>query len=122
MNARNITVLIGRPTSEPKIITNGKGESFQARFTLAVDRAYKTKEGNTPTDFIPIRLTGIQRMNIANRIHQGQGLSVTGEIRTEMYEDDQKQKHYAMFLEAEAISWTPTKKQEPEQLDLPWNN
>lgn len=120
MNARNISVLIGRPTSEPKFIKNKKNEIFQARFTIAVDRAYKNTEGETPTDFIPVRMTGINKMNVAERIHQGQGLSVTGEIRTEMYVDESNCKHYAMFLEAEAVSWTPVKRQEIEQCELPF--
>lgn len=119
MNAANITTMVGMIMKEPVFIKTRDGLEFEARFVLGVKRAYKTKEGKSVFDYIPVRFNGESRMPFAHSIHAKSIVSVAGSMQSENYEKDGVQR-MSLFLNAESIQWTPRpREEEGYTLDLP---
>lgn len=105
-NPNNTSILVGRVANEPKFIKNRKGQEFSCRFTLAVSRNYKSSDGSTKSDYLPVHLDGIQRMEYAHRIKKNDRVVLTGCIKSESYTDAGGNQVYTMYVEADNLSWT----------------
>lgn len=116
-NPDNVTTLSGRITAAPVFLKTKAGEEFQARFTLAIKRAFKNKEGVYETDFIPMRLNGIKRMKLAHKLEKGASIKVMGEMRSSSFTNKDGNRIFSIFLDIESLRWNPTnfKKQENEE-------
>ena len=84
----NIFCAVGRLTSAPEYKKTPNGTSL-VRFTLAVDRQFKDKEGNRITDFIPCQAWRQTADFMQQYIHKGDMVSITGEFHSEKYTDKQ---------------------------------
>lgn len=91
----NIT-MVGRLTRDPemKYIQSSNKEIAVARFTLAVDRDYKNKDGTTTTDFIPVEIMGKPAEFVANYVTKGRLVGIEGSMRVDRYEKDGEQKSF----------------------------
>ena len=93
----NNVVLMGRLTRDPVINypTTNEGSAV-ARYTLAVDRPRRTnaKEGEPTADFISCVCFGKTAEFVANYLHQGTKVAVTGRIQTGSYTNKDGQKVY----------------------------
>ena len=91
----NITI-VGRLTRDPemKYIQSSGKEIAVARFTLAVDRDYKNKDGTTTTDFIPVEIMGKPAEFVANYVTKGRLVGIEGSMRVDRYEKDGEQKTF----------------------------
>ena len=91
----NITI-VGRLTRDPemKYIQSWNKEIAVARFTLAVDRDYKNKDGTTTTDFIPVEIMGKPAEFVANYVTKGRLVGIEGSMRVDRYEKDGEQKSF----------------------------
>ena len=106
MSSMNNTTIIGRVIKDAQIYEkNGKATS--ARFTLAVRRDYKNKDGEYDSDFIEVRLVGENRAKIAKMIKQGTILSIAGSITVDKYEKDGGMV-YSTYVKAESVGFTPS--------------
>ncbi len=87
----NQVVLIGRLTKDPEPgVIPGSGSST-SKFTIAVNRDYKDKEGKIPVDFIPVEVIGKVADFVNNYISKGRLVAIQGSIRKEEYmKDDEK--------------------------------
>lgn len=79
--------LIGRTTKEIELRYIPNTGTAVATLTVAVDRDYKDKSGNTPTDFIPVEIMGKSAEYAANYIEKGYLVAVTGSLRVDKYTD-----------------------------------
>ena len=79
---------VGRLTSSPDYKKTPNGTSV-VRFTLAVDRPFKDKDGNKITDFIPCQAWRQTADYMQQYIHKGDMVSITGELHSEKYNDKQ---------------------------------
>lgn len=84
----NIFCAVGRLTSSPEYKKTPNGTSF-VRFTLAIDRQFKDKDGNKITDFIPCQAWRQTADFMQQYIHKGDMVSITGEFHSERYTDKQ---------------------------------
>lgn len=84
----NIFCAVGRLTSSPEYKKTPNGTSL-VRFTLAVDRQFKDKDGNKITDFIPCQAWRQTADYMQQYIHKGDMVSITGELHSEKYNDKQ---------------------------------
>nr|UVM81385.1 MAG: single-strand binding protein family protein [Bacteriophage sp.] len=83
----NHVVLIGRTTKDAELrYIQGSGTPV-ARFTIAIDRDYKNKEGKKDTDFIMCEAMGKTAEFVANYITKGRQISVHGSLRVDSYMD-----------------------------------
>lgn len=90
----NNAVLVGRLTKEPEIRYLPTTGTPIARFTLAIDRDYKNKDGSTSTDFIPVELMGKPAEFVMNYITKGRLVAVQGSIRVDQYEKDGEKRSF----------------------------
>lgn len=86
----NKTILMGRLTKDMDIsFSKTTGNAF-GNTTIAVNRSYTNKEGQTEADFINIKAFGKIAETIANHVKKGQRILIEGTIQTGYFEKDGK--------------------------------
>ena len=98
----NNVVLVGRITRDPEV-RNVNGVNTVS-FTLAIDRNYKSQNGDTPADFVPCVAWRYQADFISNYVKKGNMLSVVGSIQTRQYTDQQGQTRYVTEVRVDNVS------------------
>ncbi|EHE92728.1 Single-strand DNA binding protein [Streptococcus thermophilus CNCM I-1630] len=88
----NKVILIGRLTATPEMVKTASDRSF-TRVTVAVNRRYKTQNGEREADFITVVVWGRLAETLASYASKGSLISLDGEIRTRKYDKD-GQTHY----------------------------
>ena len=92
----NKIIMIGRLTKDPDVrYTQSQGENSSAiaRYTLAVDRRYKGRDGQYAADFIPCVAFGKSAEFAQKYLKKGMKMAVSGHLQTGSYEKDGV-KHY----------------------------
>ena len=90
----NKIVMIGRLTRDPEVrYTQGENSSATARYTLAVDRRFKGRDGQYAADFIPCVAFGKSAEFAEKYLKKGMKMAVSGHLQTGSYEKDGV-KHY----------------------------
>lgn len=98
----NSVQLHGRLTAEPQY---KDGQTPMVRFSLAVQRNFKNKDGNYDADFINCMAFGKRANMIAQYFHKGSEMIVTGEWRTGNYTNQQGQKIYTNDLNVSTVDF-----------------
>jgi single-strand DNA-binding protein len=83
----NKVIMIGRLTAQPELVTTANDKSV-TRVTLAVNRRFKSQNGEREADFISLVVWGRLAETLASYAGKGSLLSVDGELRTRKYEKD----------------------------------
>lgn len=84
----NTISLQGRLVRDPEIRYT-KTDIPVATYTLAVDRGYKDRQGNSPTDFIPC-VAWDKRANWASTyLRKGMQIIVQGQLQTRKWQDNE---------------------------------
>lgn len=84
----NKVILIGRLTRDPELRYTQNGTPV-ASFTLAVDRAFSSKQGERETDFINIVVWQKLAEHCANQLGKGRLVAVDGRLQIRSYDDSQ---------------------------------
>ena len=84
----NKLVITGRLTRDPEVKAIGEN-NMVAKFTVAVNRNYKDKDGNRPADFIPCEAFGKTVEFISNYVTKGRLVEVDGEMRVDQYQNEE---------------------------------
>ena len=85
----NSVILIGRLTRDPEVRYGASSQTAIGKFTLAVDRGGKDKNGeDRGADFIGITCFGRQAELVEKYVTKGQQVAVQGRIQTGKYEKD----------------------------------
>ena len=82
----NRIVLIGRLTRDPELRSTTNGTAVCA-FTLAVDRSFKSAEGNKETDFVPVIAWRQLGETCGRYLSKGKLAAVDGRLQLRRYED-----------------------------------
>ncbi|MBQ7007067.1 MAG: single-stranded DNA-binding protein [Oscillospiraceae bacterium] len=98
----NRVVLIGRLTQDPELRFTQSGIAV-ATFTLAVERNFKSANGERETDFIDIVVWRQQAENCANYLSKGKLAAVDGSLRIRSYETKDGQKRKAAEIVADNV-------------------
>lgn len=93
----NKVILIGRLTKDPESrkTTNG---NINTTFTLAVNRNYKTKEGEQETDYIGCSAWNNLAENIAKYCTKGMLVAVEGRLQIRNYEKEGTKRYLTEIL------------------------
>lgn len=83
----NKVVLIGRLTRDPELRQTQSGISV-VKFTLAVDRRFKSQSGEREADFVSCVAWRQTAEFIAKYFNKGNKLGIVGSIQTGSYERD----------------------------------
>lgn len=89
----NNVTLVGRLTRDPELRYTASNTAV-ATTTLAVNRRFKSANGNREADFINLVLWKQNAENFTNWIHKGGLVGIVGTIQTRNYENQQGQKVY----------------------------
>ena len=98
---------IGRLTRDPEI--RRSGDSVSARFSIAINRRYKNKDGEREVDFINCIAFGKSAELIEKHFHKGNAIGVGGEIRTGNYTNREGQKVYTTDVVVNEIDFIESK-------------
>ena len=106
----NKVIIIGRFTRDPEIkYTTGENATATARFSLAVNRRFKNKEGNYDADFINCVAFGKTAEFIEKYFTKGMAIGITGRIQTGSYTNKEGQKVYTIDVVVEETEFVESK-------------
>lgn len=88
MNADNLIMLNGRLTKDVELSKGGNTEV--ARFTIAVNRAFKNQEGVRDTDFHNCVAFGKTAEIISTYFEKGSMIGIIGELQDNNYQKEDK--------------------------------
>ncbi|HAT4265226.1 TPA: single-stranded DNA-binding protein [Clostridium perfringens] len=116
----NKIILAGRLVKEPELkFLDGSGKAV-ARFTVAVNRKTKGKDGKRETDFFNCVIFGNLAEGITKYANKGQEIVLTGEVRNRSYEDKDKIKRYITEVYVSEFDlFGNYKKEENNNIDYP---
>lgn len=96
----NSTCLVGRLTKNVELKYTPSNQAV-ATFTLAVNRPFKSQNGEREADFINCVIWRQQAENLANWAKKGALIGITGRIQTRNYENQQGQRVYVTEVVAD---------------------
>ena len=106
----NKVIIIGRFTRDPEIkYSTGENATATARFSLAVNRRFKNKEGNYDADFINCVAFGKTAEFIEKYFTKGMAIGITGRIQTGSYINNEGQKVYKTEVVVEETEFVESK-------------
>lgn len=108
----NKVILMGRVCKD--IDARGDGNNMVARYSLAVDRRFKNKDGEYDTDFINIVAFGKSAEFAEKYFAKGTKVVITGRIQTGSYTNKDGQKVYTTDVVAEDQEFAESKKSSTE--------
>ena len=112
----NRVVLIGRLVRDPELRYTPSGAAV-ANFTIAVDRAFTSKQGTKETDFIDIVVWQKLAEIVANNLGKGRLVAVDGRLQVRSYETQEGQRRKVAEVVAENVKFLdwPKDRQDGDQ-------
>ena len=104
----NKIVIIGRLTRDPELKTTNAGTSV-CNFSVAVDRTYRDKEGNRPTDFFDISVFGATAEFVAKYFKKGSSIAISGAMESRKFVDKDGNNRIAWSLHADEVNFCGSK-------------
>lgn len=123
----NNVVLVGRLTKDADLRYTANGSAV-ATFTLAVNRAFSTQNGEREADFVTCVIWRKSAEALANYTRKGSLIGVVGRIQTRNYDNQQGQRVYVTevicdsFQMLESRQVNEQRKQDPSFQDTNYNN
>lgn len=104
----NRVVLIGRLTKDPELRYTSSGVAV-ATFTLAVDRNFKSANGERETDFVPCVVYRQLAELCANYLSKGKLASADGRLQIRSYDGQDGQRRWVTEVVAENVQFLSPK-------------
>ena len=105
----NNVVLVGRMTKDAELRYTPNNQAV-ATFSLAVNRNFKSQNGEREADFINCVIWRQQAENLANWAKKGALIGITGRIQTRSYENQQGQRVYVTEVVSETFQLLESRK------------
>ena len=110
----NSVCLVGRMTRDAELRYTPQNQAV-ATFTLAVNRNFKSQNGEREVDFINCVIWRQQAENLANWAKKGALVGITGRIQTRNYENQQGQRVYVTEVVADSFQLLESQKERGNQ-------
>ena len=104
----NRAVIVGRLTRDPDLRYTSNGHAV-ANFTVAVNRPFKSENGEQEADFVNCVAWRKQAENLANYMRKGSLVGVDGRIQTRSYENQEGRRVFVTEVLAEHITFLESK-------------
>ena len=120
----NNVSLVGRLTKDVELKYTPTGVA-NAKFTLAVNRQFKSANGEKEVDFINFVAWRKTAEILSNYASKGSQIGITGRIQTRNYEGSDGKRVYVTEVVAESVALLDSKSnnQQPQQKkETPFNN
>lgn len=105
----NSVCLVGRMTKDAELRYTPNNQAV-ATFSLAVNRNFKSQNGEREADFINCVIWRQQAENLANWAKKGALIGITGRIQTRSYENQQGQRVYVTEVVSETFQLLESRK------------
>lgn len=105
----NNVVLVGRLVRDPELRYTPSNQAV-ATFSLAVNRNFKSQNGEREADFINCVIWRQQAENLANWAKKGALIAITGRIQTRSYENQQGQRVFVTEVVADNFQLLESRK------------
>jgi len=105
----NSVTLVGRMAGDAELRYTPSNQSV-ATFRLAVNRNFKSQNGEREADFINCVIWRQQAENLANWAKKGALIGITGRIQTRSYENQQGQRVYVTEVVADNFQLLESRK------------
>ena len=106
----NKVIMCGRLARDPEVRV---GEKTIGRFSIAVDRRFKT-EGQPEADFFNCTTFGKQAEFVEKYLHKGTKVIITGRLQNDNYTNKEGQKVYSVQIIVDEIEFAESKKAESD--------
>lgn len=106
----NKAIIVGNLTKDPEMRTTPNGVSVTS-FTVAVNRRYKSQDGQQQTDFINCVAWRSTAEFVAKYFTKGSRIGVVGTIQTRTYNDQNGNKRYVTEVVADEVEFAGSKTQ-----------
>lgn len=110
----NSICLVGRLTKDPELRYTPSNQAV-ATFSLAVNRNFKSQNGEREADFINCVIWRQQAENLANWAKKGALIGITGRIQTRNYENQQGQRVFVTEVVADNFQLLESQKERGNQ-------
>ncbi|WP_353420714.1 single-stranded DNA-binding protein [Staphylococcus coagulans] len=111
----NRVVLVGRLTKDPEFRTTQSGVGV-ATFTLAVNRNFKSKNGEQQADFINCVVFHKQAENVKNYLSKGSLAGVDGRLQSRSYENKEGNRVFVTEVVCDSVQFLePKNNNQPQQ-------
>ncbi|AKS69269.1 single-stranded DNA-binding protein [Staphylococcus schleiferi] len=123
----NRVVLVGRLTKDPELRTTQSGVEV-ATFTLAVNRNFKSKNGEQQADFINCVVFRKQAENVNNFLFKGSLAGVDGRLQSRSYENQEGRRVFVTEVVCDSVQFIEpknngqSKQQQGQAQDNPFEN
>lgn len=101
----NSSIIQGRITRDPELKHTDNGNAL-TNFSLAVERDFKDKSGERPTDFIDCTVWGKTAELVCSHVSKGQMVTVEGRIQTGKYTDKEGVERKSFKISAAKVYFT----------------
>ena len=106
----NHIVLMGRLTRDPEIRRTGSGVAVTS-FTLAVDRDFKSQDGQKHTDFIDVTCWRNTAEFAAKYFAKGRMAAVSGSLQIRKWQDKDGNNRYSAEVVADNVYFADSKRE-----------
>lgn len=113
----NNVCLCGRLVKDCQLEQAG-AQSVKTRFTIAVNRDYKDRNGNTPCDFIDCEAWNAGANFLEEYARKGDMLSISGSLRKDVWtgeDDEYKSRVYINVNSVNIVGQVREREEEPEE-------
>lgn len=100
----NNVSLTGRLKKEPEVFKTAADLEL-VRFTLAVDRVFKSKTGQRETDFIECVIFGKRALIFASSTTKGSLIGIAGRISNNHFENKQGEQQWRTSVVVDNFAW-----------------
>lgn len=107
----NKVIIMGRLTADPELSQTTTGIS-SCKFSVAVDRGYKSANGEKQTDFIRCQAWKQTAEFVSRYFSKGKMIIVEGGLQNNNYTDANGVKHYSFVVNAESVHFGESKSSE----------
>lgn len=121
MNPNNDCKFIGRLTKDPEVRQFQNGGS-QVRFSVAVKRNFKNRDGNYEADFLDCQAANQLGDAIAKYFHKGSPIVLCGDLRNNNYTDRDGNKRFGFVVNVTDFAFPPVSSENntaQQQTDAP---
>jgi len=109
MAGLNKVILMGRLTADPEL-KHTNSQLPVCSFAIAVDRRFKSQDGQNTADFIDIVAWRQQAEFVSKYFSKGSMIVICGSLQTRMWEDKEGHKRKSVEVVADEITFGESKK------------
>ena len=114
----NKAIMMGRLTKDPEVrYTTGESPRAVAKWSLAVDRQYKGRDGKSEADFFACVAFGKTAEFVEKYFRKGMKILVEGRLQNDHYKDRDGKMQYNEQIIVDQVEFTERKAEQPAQAE-----